>query len=61
MTPELAAYYLGIFIVFFTHIVMLAGGSETASKMCSHKTHAIVNLFAASLIAFYFVKTQVKA
>jgi len=43
-------YYLGIAIVFLTHIRMLMGNF--------YNTHALLNLFAAGCIAYYFTHKE---
>ena len=44
-------YYVGIMIVFLTHLFMLF-------QMPSMRTHAILNLLAAFMIAHYFVHRE---
>lgn len=53
MDSHLILYYIGILIVFITHIYMLA----TAKDM-EDKVHSIVNLFAALCIAYYFMNKE---
>jgi hypothetical protein len=50
MDRHLIFYYIGIAIVFFTHIQILM------SNLFS--THALLNLFAASCIAYYFMHKE---
>jgi hypothetical protein len=50
MDIHLAAYYLGILIVFATHLLML--------KDKSMRSHAITNLVAGALIAYYFMNKE---
>lgn len=45
---HLVSYYIGISIVFMTHILMLF-------QMPSMKMHSLINLFAALMIAYYFM------
>ena len=45
---HLVSYYIGISIVFLTHILMLF-------QMPSMKMHSLINLFAALMIAYYFM------
>jgi hypothetical protein len=47
MNKHLLAYFIGIALVILTHIFML---SIPAMQM-----HAIINLVAAGLIAYYFM------
>ncbi len=48
---ELIAYYIGIVIVFGTHIWMLV-------KMPHMRAHSIINIVAGVLIAYYFMRSQ---
>jgi hypothetical protein len=50
MDKYLIAYFVGISIVFLTHLFMLG--------MPSMQGHALLNLFAGVCIAAYFVKTN---
>jgi hypothetical protein len=52
MDLHLVFYYLGIAIIFLSHIGMLFNKSAGA------RTHAAVNLFAASCIAYYFMNKE---
>ena len=45
---HLISYYIGISIVFLTHMFMLF-------QMPSMRMHSIINLFAAVMIAYYFM------
>ena len=51
MDIHLALYFLGISIVFLSHLMML-GGSTGA------RNHAILNLFAGLCIAYYFMNKE---
>ena len=51
MDLHLAFYFLGISIVFLTHLMML-GGSTGA------RNHALTNLFAGACIAYYFMNRE---
>lgn len=48
------SYYLGIAIVILTHAYMLV----YPDKPVDMKQHAWVNLFAAALIAYYFMSKE---
>jgi hypothetical protein len=50
MDKHLLFYYIGIAIVFLTHIRMLMGNF--------FNTHALLNLFAALSIAYYFTHKE---
>ena len=52
MNIHLVFYYLGISIIFLSHIGMLFNKSPGA------RTHAAVNLFAAACIAYYFMDKE---
>jgi hypothetical protein len=45
-------YYLGISIIFFSHIGMLFNKSAEA------RMHAAANLFAGACIAYYFMNKE---
>jgi len=51
MDLHLVFYYIGIFLVFATHIPMVF-------KSSSMRNHALVNLFAATCIAYYFMNKE---
>jgi hypothetical protein len=51
MDIHLIFYYIGILIVFVTHIAMLR--SSPAAR-----AHALTNLFAACCIAYYFMNKE---
>jgi hypothetical protein len=50
MNSHLLAYYIGIAIVFASHIYLIVKGGITA--------HAGINLLGASLIAYYFMNKE---
>ena len=52
MDRHIVFYYLGIAIIFFSHIGMLFSQSAGA------RTHAAVNLFAGACIAYYFMNKE---
>lgn len=52
MDKHLISYYIGIFLVFITHIIMLFTGDNAM------KIHACINLLAACLIAYYFMNKE---
>jgi hypothetical protein len=51
MEKHLIFYFIGIAIVFLTHASMLF-------KSPAMRTHALVNLFAAACIAYYFMHRE---
>lgn len=53
MEQHLLAYFVGIFIVFASHINTLLNVVPTDMK-----THSYINLVAAMLIAFYFLNKE---
>jgi hypothetical protein len=55
MDRHLIAYYIGIAIVFITHTSTLIAPGK---PMTSMRTHAIVNLVAGALIAYYFMHKE---
>ncbi len=52
MDQHLIAYYIGILIIFTSHIyLLLKDGMDM-------KTHSYMNIFAAILIAYYFMNKE---
>jgi len=50
---HLIAYYAGIVIVFFSHIYTLVNNPTDMMKY-----HSYINIFAALLIAYYFMNKE---
>jgi hypothetical protein len=55
MNLHLIAYYIGIFIVFASHLFLLYNPDQKNFDM---KQHSYANLFAAVLIAYYFMNKE---
>ncbi len=55
MDKHLIAYYVGILIIFITHIYMLA---DSQVVMMSAKEHAVANLLAGAMVAYYFMNRE---
>lgn len=53
MDIHLIAYYIGIFIVFASHIYVLVDKPTDTIKI-----HSFVNLIAGVLIAYYFMNKE---
>ncbi len=51
MDIHLIFYFIGIAIVFASHIMMLPGSPGM-------RNHALLNLFAATCIAYYFMNKE---
>lgn len=56
MDIRLISYFIGIFIVFFSHIYMLFVGNPSNQL----KIHCYINLIATVLIAYYFMNSKLK-
>jgi len=52
MEQHLIAYYVGILIVFGSHVYMLSYPDKPLTTMAQH---AYLNIFGALLIAYYFM------
>ena len=55
MNIQLISYYIGIFIVFFSHTYMLF---FPKNPLTTPKQHIYLNITASFLIAYYFVNTE---
>lgn len=56
MNIHLLSYYIGIAIVFFTHLIILV--LPKWSKNISMQVHAYLNIIACFLIAYYFMHKE---
>lgn len=54
MNAHLISYYIGIFIVFATHIYILVNSKQPIPAI----PHASINLLAAAMIAYYFMNKE---
>ena len=55
MNIHLIAYYIGIFTIFASHIYLITKPQQSPESM---KTHSIINITAAVLIAYYFMNKE---
>jgi hypothetical protein len=55
MDVHLISYYIGIFIVFFSQIFILLNNSISTGMITFY---AYLNIFAALLIAYYFMNKE---
>lgn len=55
MDAHLAAYFVGIFVVFASHLYTLL---RPRAPLMSMRAHCYANILAAGLIAFYFVHRE---
>jgi len=53
MTYHLISYYIGIAVVFLSHIYILLNNPSDASMY-----HSYANIFAGLLIAYYFMNKE---
>lgn len=53
MNIHLISYFIGIFIVFMTHIYLLFMSSSNEMKI-----HSILNIIGACMIAYYFMNKE---
>ena len=60
MDRHLISYYLGIVLVFLTHIVMLSTELPKDAKAVKQMlvAHSIINIIAALCIAYYFMHKE---
>ncbi len=55
MNLHLISYYIGIFVVFASHIYLLTVKNMSNDMM---QMHSYVNIIAALLIAYYFMNKE---
>lgn len=55
MEQHLLAYYIGILIIFGSHLYMLMSPGKPSMTTTMH---SYVNIFAALLIAYYFMNKE---
>jgi len=56
MNIHLVSYYIGILLIFITHFVMLV--LPKAMSQTQLRVHAIINIVAAIMIAYYFMNKE---
>ena len=52
MLIHIIAYFIGIFIVFASHVFILVNPKQ---KLINMKLHSYLNILAALMIAYYFM------
>jgi hypothetical protein len=57
MDLHLISYYVGIFVVFASHIYLLTMSNNAVSSDMM-QMHSYANIMAASLIAYYFMNKE---
>lgn len=55
MDRHLIAYYIGILIIFASHVYMLYAPNQMTDMI---QTHAYINILAGILIAYYFTNKE---
>lgn len=55
MDQHLIAYFIGIFIVFASHLYILYKPNQPSMVM---QQHAYINILGATLIAYYFLHKE---
>jgi len=55
MDQHLIAYFIGIFIVFASHLYILYKPNQPSMVM---QQHSYINILAATLIAYYFLHKE---
>jgi len=59
MNIHLIAYYIGIFVIFASHIYLLfIGTKREAIRPKVMKQHSYINIVAGVLIAYYFMHKE---
>jgi hypothetical protein len=55
MNQHLIAYYIGIFIIFASHIYMIYNPNQSLTTL---QQHSYINIIGATLIAYYFLHKE---
>ena len=55
MDKHLISYYIGIFIIFLSHVYMIFNPNQTSNNLINH---SILNLGGAFMIAYYFMHKE---
>ena len=58
MDQHLILYYIGISIVFASHIFMLVAETSMLIKTSNIQAHAAANIVAGCFIAYYFMNKE---